>query len=367
MSFGNCDIDKINKTFKKLFVGILRNERSDSGLDWIKACESKGIRYQVIDLSSSDWLEQILGNNYDFFVLQPPGNYERYKTMYDERMHIICNELKLNTFPSYTECLIYENKKMLSYYLQSMMIPHPKTFVFYNYIEANEFLARSKYPIVAKTSIGASGSGVQIFRNKSEAYLYIRKAFKGNGISRRFGPNRVTGNPQKWIKKTLKSPKYFINRLKLYFEINKNVQLGYVIFQEYIPHDFEWRIVKIGESYFGHKKIKVIDKASGGKVKEFGFPDCAVLNFVDDICIKNNFNSVCIDVFESDSGYLVNEVQCIFGIPYGYMTKVGDDIGRLVKIDNKWTFESGVFTTNECCDLRLETAIKMFSDSSSRD
>lgn len=356
--------DSGNFVNDELHIGILRNERPDSAEDWIKACESRNISYTVIDLSSNSWLEQVLRDKYDFFVLQPSGYYERFKTMYDERLYIICNVLKLKTFPSYAESLIYENKKVLSYYLQSRMIPHPKTWVFYSFNEVQEFVAQSIFPIVAKTSIGASESGVKIIRTKDAAFKYISIAFKGKGINRRFGPNRVTGNPKKWIKKTIASPKYFINRLRLYFEVLSNAQFGYVILQEYIPHDFEWRIVKIGESYFAHKKIKVVDKASGGKVKQFGFPDKAVIDFVDDLCEKNQLNSVCVDVFESANGYLVNEIQCIFGIPYGYLMKVGDEIGRLRKINDEWEFEGGDFTSNNCCDLRLDTALLMFQNDS---
>jgi len=147
--------------------------------------------------------------------------------------------------------------------------------------------------------------------------------------------------------------------MKLYFEINRNTQKGYVIFQEYVQHDFEWRIVKIGNSYFTHKKIKVVDKASGGKVKQFGLPDNKVLDFVDEFCAENHLSSVCVDIFESDRGFLVNEIQCIFGIPYGYLMKVGNETGRIRKMNGAWQFESGDFTFNECFDLRLEHAISL--------
>lgn len=51
---------------------------------------------------------------------------------------------------------------MLNYYLGAINIPHPQTYVFYNKNEALEYLNNSKYPIVMKSSIGASGTGVFI-------------------------------------------------------------------------------------------------------------------------------------------------------------------------------------------------------------
>ncbi|MFB3845036.1 MAG: RimK family alpha-L-glutamate ligase [Candidatus Cloacimonadaceae bacterium] len=342
-----------------LMVGIVRNELPDSANDWISACENRNIKYQVIDLSASDWFEQVTSQKWDFLLLYPSGSFERYKIMYDERLHIICNELHIETYPGYNECIIYENKKMLSYFLQSRKIPHPSTRVFYNYEETKEYVNKTSFPIVAKTSIGASGSGVKIIRKQSEALSYLKQAFKGRGIKRRFGPNRVMGNPRKWFIKAVNSPAYFFRKIKQYLEINRNYQYGYVILQEYIRHDFEWRIVKIGDSFFAHKKIRIKDKASGAKVKSFGMPDIKVMDFVEDICKKNNLNFVCMDIFESERGYLVNEIQCIFGIPYGYLMKVGEEVGRIRKINGEWKFEAGDFTTNHCCDLRLSYILQM--------
>lgn len=346
---------------KRMKIGIIRNEKPDTADDWVRACENSGVHYRVIDISSDSWLEQIQSEEFDFYVTHPSGSYERYKTLFDERLHIVAIDLGLKVFPSFNESLIYENKKMLSYFLASHSIPHPETYVFYSFQEAKAFAEKTGYPFVAKTSIGASGSGVKIIRTKADAMAYIEKAFNGSGIKRRFGPNRVTGSPKKWIDKTLRSPGYFWKRMKYYFEINSNAQFGYVIFQKYIEHDFEWRIVKIGESYFAHKKMKVEDKASGGKVKQFGFPPREILDFVDNLCRENEFNCVCVDVFESTVGYLVNEIQCVFGIPYGYLSKVGEDVGRFLKKGSDWEFDKGNFTTNNCCDIKLDTAIKLFN------
>jgi glutathione synthase/RimK-type ligase-like ATP-grasp enzyme len=343
-------------------IGIIRNEDPESSKDWIQACKNRKLDYTVVDISAANWLEQVLSSQADFFVTQPPGIYERFKTMFDERLYIITQELGLKVFPSFTESLIYENKKMSSYYFDAKNIPHPKTWVFYSYQEAESFIQKAKYPFVAKTSIGAAGSGVKIIKSLKEAKAYIHLAFKGKGITRRFGPNRVAGSPKKWAAKTIKSPSYFIKKLKYYLEVQSNPQFGYVIFQEYISHTFEWRVVKVGDSFFVHKKIVVKGKASGGKVKEFGFPPDSVLDYVQTLCREHDFHSVCVDLFESEGGYLVNEIQCVFGILYKYLAKVGDDAGRFVQEDGSWVFEKGDFTTNGACDLKLEAAIKLFSD-----
>ncbi len=341
-------------------IGIIRNEDPESAEGWVKACKDRKLDYTVIDISAANWLEQVLSSQADFFVTQPPGIYERFKTMFDERLYIITQELGLKVFPSFTESLIYENKKMSSYYFDAKNIPHPKTWVFYSYQEAESFIQKAEYPFVAKTSIGASGSGVKIIKFPKEAMAYIHLAFKGKGITRRFGPNRVTGSPKKWAAKTIKSPSYFIKKLKYYLEVQSNPQFGYVIFQEYIPHTFEWRTVKIGDSYFAHKKLLIGDKASGAMGKEYGRPPDKLLDFIEALCNEHDFNFVSVDLFESDRGYLVNEIQCIFGNAYGFLTKIDGKVGRMKKENGKWIFEEGDFNTNESCDLKLEAAIRIY-------
>jgi hypothetical protein len=345
-------------------ICILRNEAPDSGDNWLHACENRGLKADVIDLCTVDAIDRVAEGKYDLCLTWPPGLLEAQKSIYDEKLYHIANVLKIPCFPSFQECFIYENKKSAAAYFQASGIPHPKTWVFCYYKDAEVFANKCTFPIVAKTAIGAAGTGVKILKNRRELITYIRAAFKGKGIKRRFGPNRNTGSPKKWLTKAINSPGYLKFKIKQYLAINHYAQAGYVIFQEYIEHNYEWRVVRIGDSFFAHKKIKVADKASGGKVKEFGFPPYAVLDFVEGLCDKHDLNCVCIDLFESPRGYLVNEAQCVFGIPYKYLSKVEDDVGRFRKIEGEWTFEKGDFTKNEACDLKLEVALRLFSEKS---
>ena len=342
-------------------VAILRNEDPNSSHKWQLACEKLNLSYVVIDITASDWLSQVQRESIDFFLLKPPGLLSHFKNLYDERIYILTKILKKITFPSYEECFIYENKKLLSYFLESNAIPHPKTMVFYSKTEAIDYINGATYPIVAKTSIGASGSGVQIIKNVNQAKRYIGKAFSGKGIKRRFGPNRVTGTPKKWLSKAIKAPDYFFKKIKEYLAIHKHGEKDFAIFQEYIPHKFEWRAVRIGESYFAHKKIKTGDKASGSKGIDYGEPPVSILNFTRDLCERQGFHFMAIDLFEDPhGGYLVNELQTIFGHVQDYILAINDIPGRYRYINNQWIFEPGDFNTNESYDLRLKTAIELY-------
>ena len=87
-----------------------------------------------------------------------------------------------------------------------------------------------------------------------------------------------------------------------------------MLFQEFIPHDYEWRAVKIGESYFVYKKHCIKAKPVDLNIKIFVNPPKAILDFVKEVCEKRNFNFMPLDIFEPKLGkFLVNELQTIFG------------------------------------------------------
>lgn len=327
---------------------------------WSLACEKKSIEYQTFDLANHDWLNQILNYAPDFSLLRPPGDIELYKTMFDERILILRQYHGMKVFPTFNELLIYENKRYLSYFLDSRSIPHPFTKVFYNLEEATEYLNKKEVPIVFKSSIGASGSGVIICKSKTEANNYLTRAFSHKGIPLRSGPNRVNGNIWKWLKKAINNPRYAKERISHYKELSSGRAKNMAIIQQYIPHDFEWRIAKIGSSFFGHQKTKHEDKCSGTRGIDYIAPPFDLLDFVKRLCEENSLHSVAIDIFEHNGKYLVNEIQCIFGHVQTHILEVDGKPGRYLYQDNKWVFEEGMFNSNESYDLRLETALELF-------
>ncbi|MCE1189607.1 MAG: hypothetical protein LWX56_10760 [Ignavibacteria bacterium] len=343
-------------------VCILKNEESDSHVPWVKACEKYNVAYDVVELTKNTWLQEATKESYTFYLLKPPGEVERFKSLYDERIYILNKIMGLPVYPSYEELVIHENKKTLSYFLKARKIPHPRTDVFYYEEEAAEHIAKTTMPVVAKTSIGSSGSGVEIIRSAESALAYIKKAFNGKGIRRRLGPNRVTGSPKKWLTKAMSDPAYFFKKLKYYKAVFRDTQQGYVILQEFIPHDYEWRAAKIGNSYFAHQKIKFGDKASGSKGINYVTPPEKLLNFVKELCDSNNFDCMSIDLFEDGKGgYVVNELQTVFGHVQKFILEVDGKIGRYVYENDTWKFEEGEFNTNESYDLRLQAALTKFA------
>lgn len=336
---------------------ILKNEDEDSHIEWEKACIKFKVSYDIVELTSDNWFEQITGKDYDCFLLRPPGRLSVYKQMYDERIYIIGKVLGKRLYPSYEEVILHENKKMMAYWLKAIDLPHIETHIFYKRFEAYKYLNNLSFPIVAKTSIGSSGEGVVFLKDVNEATEYIRKAFS-TGIGRVIGPGL---RQKKYVRRGVKwllNPKYAIKKLKGYSDSSKSIQKNFVIFQEFRPHKREIRIVKIGHSYFAYHKNMVNGLCSGTKDTEYFNPSLELLEFAKMVFDKGNFQCMSMDILDNDDGvYLINELQTIFGHIRDHLLEVDGKKGRYIFEDNKWIFEEGTFNENLTFNLRLENAI----------
>lgn len=339
-------------------AAILVDHSPDSAIKWEVACRFYSIEYLTVDVLRNDWLLKLKQFEPDICLSRPPGDILQNKRLFDERIFYIQNFLNFKVFPGYLETYLYENKSSLALFLEVNDISHPSTFISSEKAETLDFLAGKSFPIVAKTIIGAAGSGVKILHNRDEAEIYIRKVFK-KGIRRRFGPNRVNGSPEQWLKKAIKSPEYFIKKTKEYLDRNKDVQRNLVIFQDYIPHSFEWRCVKIGNSYFGYKKLKVGEMASGAKQFEYGPVPSELLTFMKNVCEKYNFFFMAADIFCHNGEFLVNELQTLFGHKNPFICKVDNHPGRYFFKNGEWVFEKGDFNMNESYNLRLKEILEL--------
>lgn len=340
---------------------ILMNEDNDSHKEWENACIKYKVRYDVVDLTSDKWYEEATRKDYDCYLLRPPGRLSVYKQMYDERIYIICKLLSKKLYPSYEEVILHENKKMMAYWLKAKNTPHIETHIFYKKEESIEYVNSIRYPIVGKTSIGSSGEGVVFLNNRREASDYVRRAF-ADGITRRFGPGLRQGSYFKRGIRWIFNPKFAINKIRGYRVSSDEIQRFFVIFQKYIEHEYEWRTVKIGDSYFAHKKTKSGMMCSGSKGIEYVNPPLELLDFTRKICEENRFNCMSIDILEDGkNNYVVNELQCIFGHVQDHILEVDGKPGRYKYENNNWVFENGNFNLNLSFDLRLQNVIEMLN------
>jgi hypothetical protein len=349
---------------RKLRLAILKIEIDKDYQLWESVCHEMRdcVEWESVDISRADWLARVKNGRFDGLLAMPPGITNTLKNMYDERVRILHTLLGLPVYPFLEEIEVYENKKYLSYWLAANDIPHPRTWVFYHEQEALEFVAASKIPIVGKTNVGASGRGVSILKSNGEAIEYVKNTFSGAGVTRSTGPNlRKKGLFVRALKK-LATPKAFVERLRHYKAEGAEIQKDYVIFQEFIPHSYEWRCVRIGDSFFAHKKMVKGEKASGSLIKGYENPPLALLDFVKEVTDRRHFRSQSVDIFETADGrWLVNEMQCTFGQSDPYQMLVDGMPGRYRLLGGEWTFEPGDFNKYQSFLLRLEYFVEVLT------
>lgn len=317
-----------NRTGSPVRFGIVRNA-AQYHAHFVQACLEVGVPFRVLDLARSDWLEQVEQSGCDVLLVWPDGFLSVWNCMIKERVRVLEEILGYAAVPSSREIWMYEDKRRMAYWLQAHRIPHPRTWVFYDGAEAEDFARQCELPVVFKTSFGAAATGVWIVRSRRELHRRVRRAIRrgvvGRGMDRR---------DREW---------------------------GSVLLQEYLPEAKEWRLVRIGDSYFGHPKGRRGEFHSGSGVALWDVPEPRHLDFLHAVTEASGFRSMDVDVFETPDGrLLVNELQAVFGASVAVdQSRVDGQPGRFVRSrgNGAWVFEPGDFARNACANERIRDAL----------
>lgn len=330
---------------KKIKLGIL-NDYTEDHLLYVSACKELKVEYEVIDFLATNWIELIKLSCCDGFLCHPPDNIQEQKSIYDERLYFLNKVLDYPVYPSYESLYIYENKRNMAYWLEINKFPHPDTWVFSRKKDAIEFFKTAEFPLVLKTNIGAGGSGVDIIKSRSRS-IHLAKMIFG-----RFHPAITFGRVRF-------SNKFHGIPLPLFGRIQKH----YLIAQRFYKIKWEWRIIKIGDTYSGHQKLLKGQFASGSGKVGWVKPPLDLLSLVKDICDKGKFDSMAVDVFETiDGQYLVNEMQAMFGSFIPYQMKIDGKPGRFVYTNDNFHFEEGEFHQHGSNLLRVQRFIDLLNN-----
>lgn len=291
---------------------------------YVEACIDLKISFDVINIHSNDWFETIQNEKYDGVLVWPSGQKELLKQGYDSRLRLIMDVLNIPIFPDYRAIWLYENKIRGYDWLYANGFPTAKTSIYFTKEEALQHPAKNKLPFVVKTNLGASGSGVYIVKTSAEYKKLVQKSF-AHGL-------RAVGS----------SP-YAESR-------------GYIFIQEFLQDIIEWRMVRIGNSFFGHQKLMAekTHKHSGSLLKGWERPSEDLLDLLYAITEKGNFRSMNADIFATPDGkYFVNELHTVFGQSTPELMRVDGKPGRFTRKENQWVFEEGDFVPGHSAAARI--------------
>lgn len=293
------------------------------------ACKAMGVGYRLVDIFAPDWIDQVRESKCKVFLVWPGESIQEWKRLYDDRMRFMVEDMGKTVFPDIKATWIYGSKERQCAWLELNGFPHPKTWVFYRRSDAQDFVhGEARYQLVAKTDIGAIASGVTILCSERMAERYVNKVFRDG----------VQG----------------------YYSDRQTRQWRHVLLQEHLAGAKEWRVHRLGNSFFGFGKVKRGDFHSGSGETDWTPPPIDAFNLAWEITERGGFKSMAVDIFETvDGRFLVNELQCVYG-QHGSTQLVKDGVsGRMLRSpDGEWHFEAGDFCTNHGCNLRVQEALK---------
>ncbi len=316
--------------------------------EYKSACRELGIGYRLLDPASSGWMDEFRGSGISGVLVNPFSRNAVDKRMIDERLYFVNVAMGIPIYPSYKEILLYENKRRTTYWLDLYRIPHPRTWVFYDREEALDFVGRyDRYPLVFKTNTGSSAHGVRILRSVAEARRLVNRLFT------------------RWLFFNRGYTVWKPTRYGLSYPLLDDRQFNNIYLQEMIDVVHEWRGVRIGESYFAHRKLPgKTGMRSGSGLADYPDPGPRVLDFIKRVCDTGGFSSMDVDFFEDREGrFLVNELQTVFASKINpYQMLVGGKPGRYRHIQGSWLFEEGDFNRNNSCNLRVADFVTRLSN-----
>ena len=330
-------------------IGIFTSFQGDKVVNNAKkACESIGVDYEVVDITSEDWIHNVMQSDADGFFCPSTTKSQELKTIQDERYYFVSQVMNRPIYPDFTGLYIHESKRNMAAWLEINDYPHAKTRTFTNRQNALEYLESCSFPIVSKANVGAAASKVKIIKNKRQAVKLInsslstsRFSFCNPGIAYKMNIGRL------------------LPRVKDY----RNGQKNYFIIQDFVPNVIhEWRILKIGDSYFGHQKLMKGNFASGSGLVGWVAPPLELLEMVRDICEKGGFLCMDVDIFETKEGnFVVNELQASFGSYADYQLCVDGHHGRYIYKNKEFIFEEGDFNVFGSTKIKIEHFIDILS------
>ncbi len=229
---------------------------SSSNQGWIEYCESKGLKYKLVDCYSSDIMNQLSDCDalmWHFSHLCPKANKFAKQLLFSVEFS------GKKVFPDHYTVWHFDDKIGQKYLLEAIGAPLAPAYIFYSKLEALEWASQTDYPKVFKLRNGASSANVRLVQSKSEANRLIRKAF-GRGFSQYNAWNSLKDRYRNYRQDqtTLWDVIKGIIRIFYTTKYAKVVgrEKGYIYFQDFIPgNDCDVRVVVIEDKAFAFKRI----------------------------------------------------------------------------------------------------------------
>ncbi|MDP5274712.1 hypothetical protein [Chengkuizengella axinellae] len=321
----------------------------------VEACKELDVQYEIIGIFSHDWIQQFEKADCDGYIIRPPTKTSLWRATFLNRILLIKDRIENKCVPDIESILYYESKIMMLDFYKLNELPHVPSNTFFNLKEALKYAKSTKtFPKMVKSDGGSGSLGVKKINSRSNLIFQIYKSFFTGNIFRGF---HSPADFNVYIKTYIKPLWMYFKKMRRSFYPYSERSQGYIHIQEFLQMKTEWRIIKIGESYFGLRKAKGKNglRSGSGSRGDWTDPPKEILNLVKEWCERLNISTMSFDIFEDmDGEYLINEMQVCFGTISPSQMYINGVPGRYVHVGGKWVFDEGEYCRFNCNLLRIE-------------
>lgn len=303
----------------KIAVHYEENMREDNfAFKWVEFLEKKGVSVLKINLKQSGIIPKIKGCD---GVMWHWSHTVDDKQCAPKILQAIEEGLKIPVFPNLESRWHYDEKVAQHYLLEAINAPRIKSWVFWDYEEALEFIEKADYPLVYKLSVGAGSSHVFKINSKKEAKKLLKTNFEKGVFPYYRYDGKITvlkkqiRKAQRFGRSLLGGFSYILTgnfpKLPNYFKAEKN----YFYVQEFIANnDYDIRVTVVGPRAFAFIRYNRPGdfRASGSGIIEYDprkIPIEAV-RIAHKISKENKFQSMAYDfLIDSKNQPIVGELS----------------------------------------------------------
>jgi glutathione synthase/RimK-type ligase-like ATP-grasp enzyme len=243
------------------------------------AAAELGGEVHFFDPDAPHWAESVLGSGLDGHLVRLRHATYVERGLDDARLALLHLE-GVPAWPTPAEAFLYEDKARAAWLLAARGVPHVPTLTFIRFADAEAYLSAADYPLVMKTRIGAGGSGVERLENVRSALALARACLDGRWQRRAADP--------------------------------RDADFGYLTVQPFIADAREHRVIRLGETYFAHGKVRAPGgwRYSGSGSRDWELPGVHVLDAGAEVMDRLGMTCGAVDILEQPDGrWAVLEAQ----------------------------------------------------------
>ena len=288
---------------------------------WIEYLKGQDVEVLPLDLKQYDiinLLKDIDGVMWHWYHI--PDDKQSAPKILDA----IETNLGIPVFPDNPTRWHYDEKLSQHYLLNAIDAPRVRSWVFWEYNQAIEFLTTASYPLVFKLSVGAASANVIKVKSFTEAKAFVDKTFHGvffpYSLNEFEFSNRLL-SPSYWkgaLKRTFQSISYIAHNeyppVPEYYLIQKN----YAYFQEFCANNlYDIRITVIGDRAWGFTRANRPGdfRASGSGQVDYDLSKVPLeaVQIAFEVTKKMKAQSMAYDfLYDNDGKLVINEVTYCF-------------------------------------------------------